>query len=283
MRKTIWLFVMMISPVAYAQVVNPSGAPTTAQVQAAINGQPIAPSTVAAGTAVSAPLVTISGTPTNPTDAVTVGYVSSHAGASVIASLAAGNTGAQNTAVIRAAIALLPSSNGTVVLPPGTFALDNTTSNANVFASSVVFEGAGRGNTILTKTNQNDYLFKFQGVSQGSHLEWAGLTDVSVRGAGSGTGGGVYFQYVQHPVMQNIEVSSHGSGGSGDCIYADNIYHGEFVNGWVNSCGSSALHLHNGIYAVRFSGFDFHRSSERRSDGRNVTECGIPRIIVYVE
>ena len=97
MRKLVWLF-LFVPAIAFTQVSNPSiitvssspsgnacvggvpiasyyagtyygcdgtghyaasgGAPTTAQVQSAINGQPIAPSTVAAGTAVSAPLGT---------------------------------------------------------------------------------------------------------------------------------------------------------------------------------------------------------------------------------
>lgn len=62
MRKLISFFVILLTPALYAQVVNPSGAPTTAQVQSAINGQVLAPSTVS-------PTVAIYGSPEVPYNA----------------------------------------------------------------------------------------------------------------------------------------------------------------------------------------------------------------------
>lgn len=85
------------------------------------------------------------------------------------------NTAAQNATALTTAITALNGLGGTIILPPGTFAL-----NPVVIPQYVVVRGAGKRGTLLTHTNASGEVLFTLGGTSGTLYYGCGLTDLSI-------------------------------------------------------------------------------------------------------
>lgn len=115
---------------------------------------------------------------------------------------------AQNKAMFDQALAVLPEEGGTLLLPPGEFAVDPLT----IDRAHVQVIGSGMDATVLNKSDPDEYGLSVPGEF-GSSLQAVVLQGFTLKGDGTGSGGGLYTEVAPFMQLRDLRIMEHGGNG----------------------------------------------------------------------